>query len=521
MRIDFRIVAVISLLGGLGWFVGRSVRRAVMPPAPESARSESADRGCATPEKARAPTDWHPLGWKIAGRLSRQEWESLPPGGRRRAEAVLWLATASSSDIAAAWADLATEEPQDHALLDCLLDRWVEVNPRAALAAVAGSPWEPMAWTSWGKADPGAAVREAKARESIHLWRAVLGAAASDPMAARRWMEENPSLESPVMISAIKDGLSRLDWRKAVEFKFDQGTLRRWAEAEPNRALRWALEHTSKVEARAWEGIIDHIDDQARSTLAGQTEKMPADAARFEIESALVSWTARTNPEAALRMAADAESSTSRNLLKIKAGVRLAGAGDTARSLEVLGEVMAATKPDDDAMTVVYPHGQSNSQGPSHGEISDWLATLVRTEPASTLDVLRKMEKRGTTSWSQASGSYLETAAESWVALDQQGFGDYVRNLPEGSERESLVAKGASTLLELSVSSRDDSGSGDEALRWAHEHASPAQREVLLRSLVARWVDRGPNSAQAYFSDNKRSTPDERAIYEEVKGGRP
>jgi hypothetical protein len=501
---SLRVLGWVALAGGVGWLTGHLGHRTVLAAAATGAEASPA---AAAAGPAAMVTPFTAPAWGVRDGVELAALREAPAGVKRTAEAALWLGRANAAEIAQWWPALAGEKPQDWGLLNLVMVRWVELDPLAALARVSGTAEEFRAWWAWGKVDPILAMRQAKAFKSGHIWRVIQGAGAGDPLTAIRLAEENPEFAYPAVEEAIKDGLKDLSWRDSLDYRYAAATLREWAKYEPDRAFAWALDHAPKVDAATWTKLVEHLNESDPAQVTQALEKLPAGVTRQNVLLAQVAWTARHKLDDALLLAAAAESPTLRNRMLTQIGSSLA-TSDPARSLALFREVLE-NGGDQSERRVIRPDGESTSRsGESPTEV--WLDLLIGHDPAKVVEITR------------AAGDHRleEMARTLWLNRDFAGYTAAVRDLPEGEPRDRELDNLAAYLT------RHPAPAGSavvfpDALDWAAAISNPALRSNRARAVIESWLSYDEESAAAYFAEDGAATDDERATYEELKGGNP
>lgn len=493
------VLGWVVIAGGIGWLTGHLLHRTALAAAVTAAN----DAAIAHPS-APAAAFTKPA-WGIRDGVGLAAIRDAPAGVKRTAETALWLGHAKAGEIAEWWPTLAAEKPQNRGLLDLVMVRWMELEPLAALARVTGTPEEFRAWWAWGKINPTLALRQAKAFKSGHVWRVIQGAGAGDPLTAIRLAEENPAFAYPAVEAAIKDGLKTLGWRESLEYRFDGSTLRSWADYEPDRAFTWALGHTQKVDATTWSALVARLNESDPEQVPQALAKMPAGLTRQRLQLAQLAWTASHKLDDALLMAAAAESPTARNRMLSLIGSNLVTT-DPARSLELFREVLE-NGGYGSARRVIRPDGESSSQMGDTPE-AEWLDSLLAHDPAKVLEITR----------TSGDTALEERARAGWQARDFAGYTAALRELPEGDPRDRELASVA-LFLTNNVEPIKVAAVFPDALEWAAAITNPALRSNRAKVVIATWLRRDEDSAAAFFAEDGAATDDQRAAYQEVKGG--
>lgn len=455
-------------------------------------------------------------GWKVMEGMPFEEWRNLSDGSLRRAQATLWLTSATPSEVSAAWEELAEQSPKDHHLLDFMMMRWMEVDPNGALEAVRGSEDEYRAWWAWGKIDAGTAMREAKKRKCGHEWRVIQGAGYADPLTAIQLLEENPAYRSPAVNLAIKSGLTDIGWQDSLEFEYDDATLCSWVKQEPQRAMDWAFAHKKLIENKTWQEIINHLDESSRARFLKEIENLPSGKQKLDLQTAIISWTASRDPEEALNLANTSENPEIRGRMLAAVGARMVSDGNTQASLAILSQVFDPELLPTSGNKVVRPNGETWSAVSGDHPLRDWITQLMREAPRQTFETLGK----AAADRSAAGGVWHEFSCRQWLTSDMEGFAAYTRDMPAGSQRDSQLQRLVDH-ISLNPFADREPGNHALALQWAGLISDSAARGSGMNSVIRQWLEGDRTSAEAYFAEDGPATAADRAIYQTMKGDNP
>ncbi|RYD46108.1 MAG: hypothetical protein EOP85_08080, partial [Verrucomicrobiaceae bacterium] len=187
------ILSGISAIGLLGGAVGYGVRSllsgggSASAVAPAGGANGSRSRSSSQDDADSLRKDAAKLP-RIPHRQSEDTIESLialdPASSYGRAAA--WLADAGEEDIAAYWAAYQGGR-RTNDMTDLIFLNWTRVNPRGAIAAMAGSPDEHYAWWAWAAHDPKGALAEAMATNPDRVNNVTWGLGEFHP----EWLREN------------------------------------------------------------------------------------------------------------------------------------------------------------------------------------------------------------------------------------------------------------------------------------------------------------------------------------------
>lgn len=493
------------LAAGAGLLAGHFARRwsPATPPQPKAADTAVPTK----PGREKLIPPYLEAAWQLSSTdRSLETLRGLPAGARRIAETALWLSDADAREIAAWYPALLAEKPVDGQLLDLLMVRWMELDPRAALGAVKGrEDEERRAWWSWGLVDPEAAIRECEARNAGYQTWIMRGAAFVNPRLAVRLMEEHPAMKFPGVEDSIRLGLQNGSWQDALDYSYSPRVLRQWAQDDPERAFDWALDHAREVEASnegggtsLWATLVAELDAaQVKEKLA----TLPPGGLREMMEMALLRKTLDQDVEAALAMAKEQANPDYRSRMLVEIGTAL-GPRDSGRSLELFREFvnggMAKLE-----MEVIYPESSPSLRMHS---MSPWLDYLVKHDGPAAMEIARAAGP-GPEGWENQ-------VAGSWAAADFPGYKSWAAELPEGPANDRHFQ---SITRELMVIKGDEEPGPayQEALQWSGRLSSEEGDHYSL-AVIRNWIEADGASAQAYFAANGSATEEQRRFFKEA-----
>jgi hypothetical protein len=502
---------------GLAWAGGYVARQAESAPAEEPLADETDLRRSAIARSTPLVAPFTTPGWGLSGGLELADLMALPAGMLRRMETAMWVGRARPEELAEWWSALVAENPQDWGLLDLLMIRWMELAPDEALAVVAGTPEEYLAWMAWGRINPRLAAREAEARGSGFLWRVLQGAGYGDPVTARELLAEYPAFGYPAVKNAIQQGLKNLGWLEALEFAYDGKLLESWAAHEPEKAYEWALKHDAKISQETWRNLgANHGNDPDRFNKILET--IPSGQMRQRLMLAQVEFLAARDLDAAISFAQSADSPMLRNRLLAALGQELT-VRDPQRSFELFRE-FTESGGINSGMQVMHPNGSSffpNTDTPER----EWLRSLIKQNPQAAYDLTRE------TNLSRERVYLHWQVSDLWLSEDRHGFAAHLHEQPPGVHRDEAFIRAASIIVKQS-DGRQLNGTQipvretmAEVMDWIAAVDEAPKREIHSTILIHEWLERDAPSAAEFFGDSGPANSEQRALYSKLKGADP
>ena len=493
------------LAAGAGLLGGHLARRLAVPapahPAPALASGMPAKRGEAGVQAFTSPA------WNLREAPGAAELQQLPAGARRTAETAFWLGSADSASIAAWYATLIVEQPQDGNLLDLVMTRWMELDPHGALAVVAGKDLEERrAWWTWGMIDPEAAVKEAEARNSGYLTWIMRGAAFTNPKLAMQLMEKHPGMYFPGIDDTLRMGFQDQGWQGALEFSYSAYALRSWAKEEPEKAFEWALANLRQVQADwdsnsgFWQGLIGNLEEgKVKDAIA----KLPSGRIRQELETALLKRLIDRDVDAAFTQARAATTAPERVRMLAEIGSALA-LRDPARSLETLREVLAGGEGKSSVHQVLTPEsGEPSRAYPV--PMGQWTERLAAQDPVKVMDLLEA---------SPTAASMSQYVGGNWMERDMEGYCQWAAQLPPSESSDQHFWRIGQR---FSSNPEQPLESYTKALEWVERIGDEDLRRDAVPNMIGRWIQGSPETAAAYFAEGGTAPAAQRAHYEYLK----
>lgn len=476
-RSNHLVALAILCVGGA---VGHVIKKSFVSSSSPSPENLSPNSDLPSPKSPTASATLN-----LDGTLKLSDLIAYPPGPYRMAEVVMWLPQATPDELRQFWQHLTTTTPRDYQLLPLIMGRWMKLAPEDALAVTAGTEFEAMPWTAWGKINPELAVQEAKRRKSGYLSRVLEAAALTQPEFVRRLLDENPAMFGFDVRMMLAKGLESDSWQSALQFRFHPQKLEDWARDEPEKAWEWAMQNSSKVRVRygsenPWAGVVGPMLEADPAALDAAIAKLPDGRVKGDIIAAKASRLADTDPTAALAMLDATEAGAPRQRLLEAIGPALFKS-DPARSLQLFRELAGAGA--EETMQLLPDKEQKNDRDWLGYRYDDWIAPLLKQDPAAAMKGLPE--------------TVTNEIVDKWENYDSQGYRAWLATQPAGYWKDHRCREVASTL----ASGNGGASQGDypAAFEWLSHISNQDSRDSAAQQLVGDWLKQNPQQAAAYF----------------------
>lgn len=249
--------------------------------------------------------------------------EVLAADGRERVEKLaLWLTGAQPDALGDMLDKLSALEETDSQRTEkeLILQRWVELDPKKALAAcrkIEGYTW--YACEAWGRLDPKAAWAAAAKMDYFEKTHVATSIAESDPVMAREILANSPGLDNMVknrLRDAVAQNLARKDPRLGWEFALksgtrirEQSTLTEWIGKAPDEAVSFALSLPVLQRMGAMPTLLSGLNQYSPDKIGPLLDSLPEGRLKWKSASAHASELARTDADAAASLAEDPSAS--------------------------------------------------------------------------------------------------------------------------------------------------------------------------------------------------------------------
>lgn len=462
---------------------------AATSPAPSAARTP----GEPPARDAGALTDARP---SLETVIAAEGWDQL-------IQLVAWLPTATPIELDRLFQTWAAtprwnfDAPTSRALFL----RWMEVEPRAALAAARLKPDAlGTAWWAWAKNDPDAAWSAVSgSNENRFIGRVLAAIAETDPGRVTALLDGHPEWDGHYLQSSLARHAARTDLEAGVELAWRGGIdetadrlLRTFAAEDPDGALAWALTK-AQLEWRAV--VLDRIFTQLHLTdperVGPAIEALPPSRSRQHAFAQHAARLALDDPEAAHAWAVRGSTVEERTHALTAAAHALVD-HDPDAAVALLQSLDRRSSLSD-RTTVATTPAESSTEAPSSGQISEMVEDLDYHSFKSLPGVITELSEHRPEAVVEASlrleetperARLLESIFTTWAGNDAAALSEWVITQPESAVRHE-----ATTTLVTALSEGQDPDFR-AAVRWA----ATLPDDDLLKGTLMSWETRNPEA---------------------------
>jgi hypothetical protein len=444
-------------------------------PAPTGTRAVSQAHSTDTLESLMAVTDW-----TLYGRLA------------------LWLLDADEAAHAAYWKFYSAREPRDPAIVRLVFIQWTRLNPRAAVAAVAGTADEATAWWAWACHDPGGALAAAIPGNPARVGDVARGIGEFHPAWLRAHGDEIPATERDKAIAGLKQWsddtapLETLEFLRQHGSPFAPDALAALIRKDPWAAYDWVRENV--VSARfsgadkLLELLVSNLAEEHPDELRRLAKQAPSGGLKLQLEAAAFDLLLKSDPAAAL---AEAKA----NQVPRIAAQRLAAVGNTlvksdpGQAFAIARDLFTACP---DALAqwdrTYYGNGLSGASGYGIPGLTELLGGLIDEDPARAMELHTLFQKKP---GSLIDDSGFQTLAKTWANRDLLAFSDWLNEQSAPNVRDA----GGSVVIDQLVNQKQF----ETALKWAAEMRDA--RVTHLYRVISVWQHTDPSTAGKWLDD--------------------
>ena len=410
----------------------------------------------------------------------------------------LWLLDAGEADIVAYWEYYRQLKPPDAAVIRLIFIQWTRLNPRAAIAAAAGTADESTAWWAWACHDPAGALAAAVADNPARVSDVARGIGEFHPAWLRVHFDEIPTAERNKALFAMKQWgddtapLETLEFLRQHRNPNAPDALAALIRKDPWAAYDWVVENVVPGRFsgadKMLELFIKNLAEQHPEALRRLARQAPSGVLKRELETAVFDLLLKADPAAALAEAKACEVP------------RIA-----AQRLAAVGNSMVKTDPEQvfgiatDLFTACpnalaqwnrtfYGNGQSEASGCSIPGLSELLNGLMDLDPARVMDLHTLFEKKP---GSLVDNSGFEALAEKWADRDLPAFGDWLNEQTD----PAVLDCGGSVVIDHLLLQKQFA----PALEWAA--GMQDARVTHLYRIISTWQLTDPAAAAKWLDD--------------------
>lgn len=516
-----QLFPILAGVAGLGLLSGYLAGRGTGDPEPESPTESTAttqsSRSIGT-KRDRSGRDRSFVGnSKIRSSDTLETLLAAPEEGLYGRMA-LWLMDASPEDIATYWEKRKDKENQTHEIKDLVMIGWTRVDPRGAIAAVAGQGDEHFAWWAWACHDPDLALQTAIEESSDHLGNVAWGIGEFHP----KWLRENferipesgrgRALQGLVKWGEVDDAMATLEFLREHNQTPPKDLLRNLARQDPMAAYDWFEENGSALNSYygsrddAMNMLIHEIADSHPEVLDQLIAEQPSGERKRAMENAAFSNLLKLDPEAAFRAALAVEAPRVGADRIAQVGLHLVRT-DPDRGFEIARDLFERFPKALSTGTVIhYPNGQMSSGGSSQAASRRLLSELAAHDPARTLEMFS--QKPG-----QAPSRII---SESWARNDLDGFTDWVFGKNDQGTTDQFVPTISGQLQGLGRFEE----AADTLMKMSPDLSLGDDRSSQLYGLAHQWHRNDPDRFQRWVDTAELSQKEVNIVQSIIKQGR-
>lgn len=431
----------------------------------------------------------------IPHRKSTETVESLLAGDPATSygKVAAWMADAGEEEIAAFWAGYQGGK-RTNDMTDLIFLNWTRVNPKGAIAGVAGGKDEHYAWWAWAAHDPKGALAEAMANNPDRVGNVTWGIGEFHPEWLRENFEKLPENARGNAMSGMRKWADRQDPEGSLDFMrkhkmgFDKETFLSLVRKDPWAAEDWLKRNPSVTDTR-YSGE-QSVGDLMVGTMARERpedlERMmaatPAGEMRRKMEAVMYQRLVADDPQAALELARKGEVP----LLQVQ---QLAQVGisvlpkDPEQAFALAAEMLEAGGGKLGYETRVEYGNGSSSWGSQQGKANELVEALFSKDPARTIELIHVKEN-------ESVPQVFSNLVGRWGEEDVVGLSEWANRQTQSNVRDPAAAYVAQKLAQQ--------GSYAEALEWA-DSMSPSYRSGMISNTVHEWASKDPVAVEEWL----------------------
>jgi len=354
-------------------------------------------------------------------------------GGVAYERLALWLLDAGVEEIEAYFEQHKATPGRDRDVTDLLMIAWTRVDPKGALAAVAGTGYEEYAWWAWAAHDPRAALEEVKATSPNRIPNVAWGIGEFHPEWLREHIDEIPASGRANALTGLAKWGETDAPAETLEFLKKHGwdpppeMLGHYVRRDPWEAYEWMKERGASLAGQSLYGdspmdsLLKLMGESHPEVLEQVAEQTPAGAEKREIEAILFESLMKEDFDAAMEVAKGTRAPRVAVERLAAVGQRLLRS-DPERAFEIADSMLDMGMDKMQRMTrIVYSGGESSSWS-GGGPAGDLLDMLLLQDPARVLTMVGQRSEAGV----ESSSPTTRRLAETWANRDVDGFAAWV-----------------------------------------------------------------------------------------------
>lgn len=400
----------------------------------------------------------------------------------------LWMMDASEQDIAAYWESVRAQEDRPNEITDLVFINWTRLNPRGAIAAVAGTKNEHHAWWAWSCHEPQAALTAALAANPDRVNNVAWGLGEFQAEWLRAHWDQIPEAARSNAIRGMTKWddtdkpLEVLEFLKNQDAPFNRGIFSTLIRKDPYAALDWMQENQATI-SRYYgdkESVMKElVETMARSqpdSLQRLADQTPSGELKRTMEEALFANLVLTDPDAALEQAKATKAPAIATQRLATVGMNSVES-DPDKAFEI-AEALFKANPNAMSVetTIEGPDSVSSWHYSNNNTVEELVTALMTKDPARTMEL-------------QAPDSQpFGRVANIWAELDIVAYTHWVNQQSDPETRN----KAASVLVNQLI----DQEQYQEAAEWAM--SSETTRDNLV-NLIHQWNQSDPAEAKKWL----------------------
>ena len=377
--------------------------------------------------------------------------------GQRRQLLGMFLAEATAEEVATLAADVFALPdwaivPLLQAEVEMLMERWVMVDPDAAMAAAVQADrsgdllYSEMKSAraslleAWGRTDPQAAMAAGRKMGQDALICVFQGLKYADPLLAYQYASQLPDIGGsrvPDLLTNILEVLAERNPQQALALLLEQKPLATggmsqvvdgWMRRDPDAALAWArLQPPGSAASAAWTGVLNHYQDADPAKARALLWQLPAGKTRSSFARELAADFARTDPSGARDWAAKSVPGRER-LEMLVAVASTASSVNAAVAWQIMEELKGGGDPRGSSrQAVVGGNSTSFTNDPESlpAALRQVFSRLAENDPARAFQL--------SLNWKDSDGSEtspLEAVLKKWLQTGPEAALTALRQLP-------------------------------------------------------------------------------------------
>lgn len=502
-------------LGAAGFLSGFAGKRlAGSPPASPSGKVSERVAGNRDPaEDSPAPLAAKTKPPKPSSLHSTDTLESLAKLDRDSlySHLALWMMDASEQDIAAYWATVRDKKDRTNDVTDLVFINWTRLNPRGAIAAVAGTGSEHYAWWAWACHDPQGALAAAIAANPDRVNNVAWGIGEFHGDWLRAHFDQIPESGRFNALAGLGkwDDTDKpeeiLEFLKKNGNRFNSGIFGTLIRKDPWAAYEWIQKNGSTISGEygsthvAMDMLVKSMGENQPDALQRLAEQTPSGEAKRKMEAVLFENLLKTDPDAAL------EQATSTQAPRI-AAERLAAVGlslaqtDPAKALDLTQKLFTIYPDALSAMTwVKTPNGNSGT-GSNMKAVRELMDGLMAKDPAKVLELIPP-----TVEGSASGNGTFSILANIWAKQDLVAYTEWVNRQSNPKIRDE-----AATVV---VDQLTNQKQFQEATEWA---MSSEKAKISVANIIYQWNRTNPDEARAWLDAADLSERQKQSVRDQI-----